>query len=49
MLRDPIFQSLAGSFLERADGGDEPPVPAVARNLPPLYSRPLSPVLGSDL
>jgi hypothetical protein len=49
IFRDPAMEMLFESFLTRVAGGDEPPVPAVNRQLAPLYPRPLSPVLASDL
>jgi hypothetical protein len=48
-LREPVVEMLAESFLVRAAGGEEPPMPAMNRELAPLYPRPLSPVLASDL
>ncbi|HVH19142.1 MAG TPA: hypothetical protein VNF72_12645 [Myxococcota bacterium] len=47
--RNPAFTMLAGDFLGRAAGGGEPPMPALSRDLPPLYRRPVSPVLPADL
>jgi hypothetical protein len=48
-LRDPAFVALAADFLHRAAGGGEGPMPAISRAFTPLYRRPASPVLPSEL
>ncbi|MDH3520452.1 MAG: hypothetical protein OEM49_08350 [Myxococcales bacterium] len=46
----PAFAELAAEFRERmAQGGPDEPIVAVDGALPPLYSRPLSPSLPSEL
>jgi hypothetical protein len=49
-LTHPAFQELSAGFLERMAGSSsEPPLVALDDRIPPLYSRPLSPVLPSEL
>lgn len=49
-LTHPAFQELSASFLERMAGSSsEPPLVALDDRIPPLYSRPLSPALPSEL
>ena len=49
-LGHPAFQELAAGFLERLAGSSsEPPLGALDDRIPPLYLRPLSPVLPADL
>jgi len=48
-LHNPAFTMLAGDFLGRAAGSGEAPMPAIPRELTPLYRRPISPVLPGQL
>ena len=46
----PAFQELAEDFLSRVAGNaSEPPLVALDHRTPPLYSRPLAPVLPAEL
>jgi hypothetical protein len=46
----PAFQELAEDFLSRVAGNAaEPPLVALDDRTPPLYSRPLAPVLPAEL